>query len=174
VVQMKKVKKRLIVLLVAIIFLFFLFEYKPQPTEFVTNRTFITYSDLFFNYEITKYPSRVEVVKAEPVKEKITIGLSVDPWNLDFGIIPEGKNFGTRFINLANFKQKDAKISFKVYGNISPFVKFGKNDLILRANENLTVEVSFHAEGAKIGNYSGEIDVVVQRPKYDFLYMFWK
>jgi hypothetical protein len=81
---------------------------------------------------------------------------------------------GTRFINLANFKEKDAKISFKVYGNISPFVKFNKNDFILHPNENLTVEVSFHAEGVKIGNYSGEIDVVVQRPKYDFLYALWK
>jgi hypothetical protein len=171
---MKEVKKRLIVVIAALILLLLLFEYKPQPTEFVTNKTFVTYSDLFFNYEISKYPSRVEIAKAEPAKEKITIGLTVDPWNLDFGIIPEGKNFGTRFINLANLKEKDAKINFKVYGNISPFVKFSKNNFILHPNENLTVEVSFHAEGAKIGNYFGEIDVVVQRPKYDFLYAFWR
>ena len=171
---MKGLKKRLIALIVALILLLLLLEYKPQPTEFVTNKTFTTYSDLFFNYEISKYPSRVEIAKAELAKEKITIGLTVDPWNLDFGMIPEGKNFGTRFINLANLKEKDAKISFKVYGNISPFVKFNKNDFILHPNENLTVEVSFHAEGAKIGNYSGEIDVIVQRPKYDFLYAFWR
>jgi len=170
---MKEGEKRLIALIIALLLLLLLLG-KPQPTEFVTNKTFTTYSDLFFNYEISKYPSRVEIAKAEPAKEKITIGLTVDPWNLDFGIIPEGKNFGTRFINLANLKEKDAKISFKVYGNISPFVKFNKNNFILHPNENLTVEVSFHAEGAKIGNYSGEIDVIVQRPKYDFLYVFWK
>lgn len=102
------------------------------------------------------------------------IGVVVDPWNLNFGIIPVGKNFGTRFIDLENPTDKDVKINFKVYGNISPFVNFTKNDFILHKKEKITIEVKFYAEQAKIGNYSGEIDVIIQKPKYDFIYDFWR
>ena len=127
-----------------------------------------------FKYEITRYPSGAEVVAAQPVEEKITVGVVVDPWNLHFGVIPAGDNFGTRFIDLTNLRERGAKISLKVYGNISPFVEFSKNDFILHKNENVTVAVNFYAKSAKIGNYSGEIDVIVQRPRYDFLYALWK
>jgi hypothetical protein len=167
-------KKKWVIIALMMIFLVLFLKYRPSSVELVENRTFVTYSDLFFSYEITKYPSSVEIVEAKPAQEKLTIGLTVDPWNLNFGIIPEGKNFGTRFISLSNLKEKDAKVSFKVYGNISPFVKFSNNNFLLHPNESLTIKVNFYAEGAKIGNYSGEIDVIVQRPKYDFLYNLWR
>jgi hypothetical protein len=128
---------------------------------------------LLFNYETTKYPSSAEVSSVLPTSDKLTIGVVVDPWNLNFGIIPAGKNYGTRFIDLTNMQEKDSKVSFKVYGNISPFVTFSKNDFILHSSENVTVEVHFLAESANVGNYTGEIDVVIQRPKYDFVYNIW-
>lgn len=167
-----KIKVSLLGLAIAVLLLIFLISYQPKPKEFVTNRTFETYSDLFFNYEITKYPSSGEVSTVQPTQERLTLGVTIDPWNLNFGVIPAGNNFGTRFINLVN-KKENAKISFKVYGNISPFVNFSKNDFILHSKENVTVEVNFYTASAKVGNYSGEIDVIVQRPKYDFLYSFW-
>lgn len=153
--------------------LVFLMNYQKQE-GFVTNRTFETRSDIFFNYEITRYPSNTEISIAKPTQEKYTIGVVIDPWNLNFGIIPAGDNFGTRFIDLTNLKEKDVKIYFKVYGNISPFVNFSKNNFILRPKENITVETHFYASSAEVGNYSGEIDVIAQRPKYDFLYIFWR
>ncbi|MEM5829352.1 MAG: hypothetical protein QW040_00065 [Candidatus Aenigmatarchaeota archaeon] len=145
-----------------------------QPKGLVENRTFEKYYDLFFTYEITRYPTSAQVLPAQPNHEKLTLGVVVDPWNLNFGIVPAGKNFVTRFVDLTNLKEKDAKIMVRVYGNISPFVNFTKNNFILKPNENAMIEVKFYAEKAEIGNYSGEIDVVVQRPRYDFLYYFWK
>jgi len=170
-----KEKKKIILVSLAFFVLFLILTNLPyEPKGFVANRTFETHSDLFFNYEIIRYPSRVEVSEVISSQEKLTLGVVVDPWNLNFGIIPAGKNFATRFIDLANLREKDAKVSFKVYGNISPLVNFTKNDFILKPNESATIEVKFYAESAKIGNYSGEIDVIVQRPKYEFLYVLWK
>ncbi|MEM7825063.1 MAG: hypothetical protein QXO27_03780 [Candidatus Aenigmatarchaeota archaeon] len=163
----------LFIIIVFGILLAVLISYQPQPKEFVTNRTFETRSDLFFYYEITKYPSSAEVLPIQLTQERLTIGVVLDPWNLNFGTIPAGNNFGTRFINLVNKKENDVKIRLKVYGNITPFVNFSKNNFILLPKENVTLEVHFYAATAKIGNYSGEIDIVAQRPKYGFLYSFW-
>lgn len=170
---MRKIKLALLVLLLLALF-FFTTNLPYQPKGFVRNRTFEKHSDLFFDYEITRYPSAAQVSPFQPNQEKLTLGVVVDPWNLNFGIIPKGNNFATRFIDLVNLREKDARIFFKVYGNISPFINFTKNNFILKPNESITVEVNFFAEKAEIGNYSGEIDVIVQRPKYDFLYSFWK
>lgn len=170
-----KIRTRVVVVIILVV-LFFLLIFsmssQPHPKEFATNRTFETRSDLFFNYEITRYPSNTEISVAKPTQEKYILGVVIDPWNLDFGIIPAGDNFGTRFIDLTNLKEKDVKIYFKVYGNISAFVNFSKNNFILRPEENITVETHFYASSAEVGNYSGEIDVIAQRPKYDFLYSF--
>jgi len=159
-----------------VIFLLFIFliSYKPEPKEFVTNRTFLSYSDLLFNYEVSKYPSSVQVSSVKPTQEKITLGVVTDPWNLNFGIIPAGNNSVKRLIDLVNKKGKDAKVNLKAYGSISPFVIFSKNNFFLHPKENISVGIDFYAASAKIGNYSGEIDVIVQRPKYDFLYNFWR
>jgi hypothetical protein len=160
-------------ILAAIPVINFLINYQYEPKGMVANRTFISYSDLFFEYEITRYPSSVEVAPVQE-QEKLLLGISADPWNLNFGIIPAGKNFGKRFVSLVNLKEKDVKIVLKAWGNISSFVKFNKNNFILHPKENVTVEVGFYAEGAEVGNYTGVIDVVVQKPKYDFIYSFWR
>jgi hypothetical protein len=148
--------------------------YQQQPKELAVDKSFVTYSDLLFNYEITKYPSGAEISVTEPLQERLTVGVVVDPWNLKFGVIPAGNNFGTRFIDLSNLKEKEVKVSFKVYGNITPFVKFDENDFMLQPKENITVKVNFYTASAEVGNYSGEIDVIIQRPQYDFVYSFWR
>lgn len=174
-----KIKKRnfkpLIVVLAAIVMSFFIISsYQPQSKEFVSNMTFVKYSDLFFNYEVTKYPSNAEVSILQPTQEKMNIGVAVDPWSLNFGIIPEGKNFGSKSVDIGNLENKDSKVIFKIYGNITPFVNFTKNNFILHSNESTTIEIQFHTDLAAVGNYSGEIDVIIQKPKYNFIYSLWR
>ena len=138
------------------------------PVTFVTNRTVLTYSDTLYNYEVIEYPTAGGVSSVPVNQEKMTIGMVVDPWNLNFGIVPSGNNYGTRFIDLQNVKAEDAKVGFRVYGNIAPYVNFTMNDFILHGNENVTVQAHFYAASASVGNYTGQIDVIVQRPKYPF------
>ncbi|MEM3393687.1 MAG: hypothetical protein QXY79_01405 [Candidatus Methanomethylicia archaeon] len=169
-------KKKTLLLFISIllILLILLTNFPYQPRGLIENRTFEKHSDLLFTYEITRYPTSAQVLPNTLNQEKLTLGFVIDPWNLNFGIVPPGQNFVTRFIELTNLKDKNAKILLKVYGNISSFVNFTKNNFILKPNETITVEVNFYAEKVEIGNYSGEIDVVVQRPKYDFLHNLWK
>src|SRR4030042_3251685 len=107
--------------LVLIIFMasaaIFLLNNKTQE-ESVINKTVLAYSDLFFDYEVTKYESGAEVTGIYPSNKNLTLGVVVDPWNIEFGSIPTGNNTGTRFISLENLKEKESKVSFKVYGNI--------------------------------------------------------
>jgi hypothetical protein len=168
---MKRIVAATVMVLVAVVVIL-LNNHKTVPKLFVANMTFETRSDLFYAYEITRYPTSVEVAPIKP-EENVTVGVVVDPWNLKFGIVPAGNNFATRFVDLANLREKPAKVMFYVYGNISPFVNFSRSELLLEAGRNVTVEVKFYASRATIGNYTGEIQVVVQRPKYDFLYAFW-
>jgi len=96
-------------------------------------------SGLFFTYEATRYPSNVNIT--EPIEGNITIGVVVDPWNLNFGMIPTGGNFGKRILILTNQQEKNVRVSLKAYGNIKPMVEFEKNDFLsLELREKLKSE----------------------------------
>jgi hypothetical protein len=173
-IKNKKIKNKLLLgLIIALIILVAAFvvllNCNDTSKQIVSNQTFERKSDLIFNYEITKYPSHVQVSEVDLSKDNVTVGVVIDPWNLDFGIIPIGNNYGTRFVDLSNMKNQSATISFKTYGNITPFVKYSNNDFILSSNDKESVKVIFYATAAPVGNYSGEIDVIVKTVKYDFL-----
>jgi hypothetical protein len=137
---------------------------------FVTGSSFENCTDMFFNDEITKYPSFVDVAKFLPSNQSLALGLVLDPWNLNFGTVPAGDNYVTRFIDLSNLKDKPVKITMASYGNLSGRVQFGKNDFILGPGEKTTVEVRAYATNATVGNYTGQIDIFVKKPKVRFLY----
>ncbi len=151
--------------------LFFLFyEKSPSPKNFVSNQTFEKSENLFFEYEILRYPTSVNLIEPSPQKN-VSIGVVVDPWNLKFGTIPTGGNYVRRYVVLKNLQEKKAKIEFKVFGDISPLVSFSSNNFLLSEDENITITVFLNTtKTTPPGNYSGEIDVVTKRPKYDFLY----
>jgi hypothetical protein len=172
--KIKKLVIILVIILLALIGAILSLSGPGAPREFVTNRTFETWENLFLSYEIIRYPSHVEIIKQPELgKSNITVGVVVDPWNLNFGVIPTGGSRGRRFLILTNLKEKEAKIKLRAYGNISSMIGFGKNDFTLNKNENITVDVFLYtSETTLLGNYSGEIDVIISRPKYDFLYNF--
>lgn len=164
-------KKILLVLLVLLVILlgFLISEFSSTPKEFVTELTTSRSEDLFFTYEITKYPSYVEIVQYRPESD-ILIGVSVDPWDLNFGILSNVTR-GRKYLILSNLEGENAKISLKSYGNISSMITFEKNDFIIHKNENMTITVFIKPlDTTKPGNYTGEVDVIAKIPKYDFMY----
>lgn len=173
-----KGKIMVLILIILVSFLFFslykgyfsFYKGYSSPKNFVSNQTFERSEDTFFKYEILKYPTDVEIIKPEPRKQT-SIGIVVDPYNLRFGRIPTGGNSVNRYVVLVNLQEKKAKVEFNVFGDISPMVSFSDNNFLLNAYENVTVTVLLSTtETTPPGNYSGEIDVVTKRPKYDFLY----
>jgi len=152
-------------IIVLIIFLYFLELQEPlEPKEIVNEKTILNYSSLFFNYKIIRYPTRVEVIKPE---ENINVGVVTDPWNLNFGYIPGNGSSVKRYIGILNEDKKYSTVKLKAYGNISSLINFSKNDFVL--NESAAVEVILNTTFAEIGNYTGEIDIIIKVPKYDFL-----
>ncbi|MEM7825823.1 MAG: hypothetical protein QW412_03120 [Candidatus Aenigmatarchaeota archaeon] len=159
--------KLLILVLILIVFII-LFLGKPEPKNFVENMTYEKTSDLFFTYEITKYPSNVEIIPQE--EKKIKVGLVVDYWNLNFGIIPTGGSYGRRQVMISNSEKEKVRVYFKVYGSIKPLISFSKENFILLPGQNETITVFLNTtKETKPGNYSGQIDVIIKKSKFSFI-----
>jgi hypothetical protein len=167
---MKNIQTRILFLLVlvaAIVIL--LFAANPERAEFVKNMTSETYNDIFFTYQVTRYESGAEVSNRSG--GSTVVGITVDPWNLKFGIIPTGGSSGRRSMVLSNLQEKAGRVEMQAYGNITPMIEFEKNNFMLQKNESVKIEITFKtAASTAPGNYTGEIDVVIKKPRYDFLY----
>jgi hypothetical protein len=152
----------------------YMLNYIPRPTDFVTDMQFNAYSNLFYTYEVVRYPTDVEVTANEPDQDRLGVGVVVDSWNLKFGSIPVGGS-STRFMELANLGQEDAKVILRAYGNVSRYVGFSRNNFILYPKDNVTIRIIFHPDpdADTTGNYTGEIDRIIKIPKYGFLYHIW-
>jgi hypothetical protein len=146
---------------------------KEEVTTFVTERTVSTTEDLLFNYDTIKYPSSAQVVAPIINNTTVQLGMNIDPTGINFGIIPGNGSFSKRFVNLTNTEDKDVKVFIETLGPIEPYVNFSMNDFVLRGKEKVVVKVYFYTTEAAIGNYSGEIDIITKKPKYDFAYLFW-
>ena len=157
--------KKIYFLIISIIFLVLILAGMQRPA-LSAEKLFA--SNLLFNYEIKSYPSSAEVTPSIPGKN-ISIGVDISPDNLNFGIIPGNGSISRRFLNLTNLQDKDAKVYLAAIGSIKPFVGFDKNDFIIKSNEKIDITVYFNTTNADIGNYSGDIYLVVERSKYDFL-----
>jgi hypothetical protein len=121
---------------------------------------FETKDFLIFSEEITRYPSKMEVL------ENLTkIGVSTDVDKIDFGRIAKGMKV-RKLINVYNKNPFKVKVYIKPYGNISYVINTTEN-FILNSFEgrNVTIE----AIGKEVGNFSGEISVIVRKPKFDWL-----
>jgi len=134
-----------------------------EPGVFVENRTVLTKSDSFYNYEITKYPSKIEIVDLRFKNIGNKIGLSVDSWIFDFGIIPIGGSV-KKTINFESIEDK-SKVKLIAFGNISSMITFSKNNFYLKGNDKVDVLLNI-TESPQLGNYTGEIDIIVQKNKF--------
>ena len=159
-------KEIIIVAIILIIFLFIVNQEPNEPKEFVNVKTVLNYSNVFFNYKIIRYPSSVEIIQPQ---ENVNLGIATDPWNLNFGTIPGNGSYVSRYISVTNLKEKYNKIKLKPYGNITNLLNFSKSDFSLNENESIAVGITLNTGSTEIGNYSGEIDVIIKVPKYDFL-----
>lgn len=139
---------------------------RPDPTIFTEKKETETYSDLFFIYSVTRYPASVEAVHFSGAGTP-TIGINLDTSELNFGVVFAEGSSVRRNINLTSKDEKSSKVKLKAYGNIKPLISFSDNDFVFGGKRG--IDVTLRTDGVAPGNYSGEIDVIVQRSKYDFL-----
>jgi len=171
-IRMRKMVKGLILILLVLISLPFIYEINfyneiKGREDFVNNMTTEKNDGLFFVYETVRCPSNVEIIKLEN-KSNITLGMTNDPWNLNFGVIPVGIE-SRRFINLANKNEEIFKVEIHAYGNISPIVSFDRNNFILHKGEEMKVTTLLNSSLSNgTGKFMGEIDIFSRRAKIPF------
>jgi hypothetical protein len=146
-----------------------LFLKPPIPSGRVDNITSVTRNSLYFDYEITQIPTGVEVTDYIGYSD-IEIGVNTDPWNLKFGIIPRGGNFGTREVTLENTEDEPAKVNLYVKGNITPLIVFDEEEFVLAPNEEHTFQVKLMTgTDTALGDYEGQIDIIVKRYRFKLM-----
>jgi len=123
-------------------------------------------SDLFFNYEISRYPTGGEIVAVDILGENISVGLVTDPWNLNFGTIPSNGSYAKRSIVLSNSGELATRINFRVFGDIFPLISFSKDNFVINTGEQVNIDIYFFSNNTEAGNYSGEIQIISRRPKF--------
>lgn len=167
---MTKLYTALMVIILVIAFGFIVFSPRIETREIITSQETVKTSDLLFNYETVKYPTGVTVYEPNAT-DRLSVGIVSDKDNLKFGVIPGNGSYVKRYVNLTNREDK-AKVFLEAYGDIKPFISFGRNNIIINTDETIMVDVLMNTKGAEFKEYTGEIDVIVQMPKFDFLYNF--
>lgn len=119
---------------------------------------------ILFKRETTKYPARIFVTEH---LEKL--GVSIDPHELHFGRVAPNMSVRKR-LNVHNGYDLPVKVNLVARGNISAMLSFEPRDFILQPNQSQEVEVK--AVARTVGNYTGEVHVVVNLPKYGWLTSF--
>jgi len=146
------------------------FEYNinslpPAPSEYASEITQVDNNNFIYKEKIIRYPAKGAVIPYV-LNETLKVGLSVDKDKLDFGLIPQGLSVN----KVVEFKNNDygpAKVLVATYGNIKPFVNTEKS-FVIAAGDNRSLNIVMNA--SVIGQYSGEIDVVMRVPRYESLY----
>lgn len=155
----------LIIAMAAIVLFISFLQEPPEPTYFVDNKTVSNYSTPFFDYEIVRYPSNVEI----RLGSDVVLGFVTEPWNLNFGIIPGNGSYSTRSIEIKNKEEKNIEIILKSYGNISDLIGFSQNNFMLEPQKVASVDITLYSRDFGNGNYTGEIDLIAKKPIYNFL-----
>ncbi len=137
---------------------------KESPKNFVDNITVVAKSDIFYDYKITKYPSNVQIVDLGVENTGNKIGIAIEPWMFDFGLIPIGENSVEKSIIFEVSEGDEAKVEIKVFGNISEMISFSKNNFYPKGDDNVSIFLNI-TKNTKPGNYTGEIDVIIQKEK---------
>ncbi|MBW6461426.1 MAG: hypothetical protein K0B07_00030 [DPANN group archaeon] len=160
----------IIMLAVLIVSLFAIVFHTPsfESDNPVKNHTVLYEEGMFYTYEINKYPTSVEISDID--ERNLSVGFSLETSSLNFGVVPTGGNMGKRFLTLKNTQDSKAKMMFVVYGGISPLIKFNDNEFYLLPEVLKDIEIVLETkQDTMVGNYSGEINIVVKRSKYEFL-----
>lgn len=166
----KSGKCLIIALIAALLAVCLIFASQPpsSPRTLAKNQTLDSYENALFKYEINRYPANAEVSNVS--RENLSIGFSIDPWNLNFGIVPTDGSYGRRFITLKNSEADDVIIQLRSNGDIVPFVEFNRNDFVLKKGDSAPIEIVFRTKkDTPVGKYDGEIDVIIRQPKYGIL-----
>ena len=134
---------------------------RPDISAIVTEKSAEARSDIFFTYVTTRYPAKVEIIDPQNKETNFTLGISVESTILNFGSVLGKGGTVKKQINLTTRDGLSSKVSVRTYGNIVPLLRIDSSEFILRSQG--TIAVTMDTMDYPEGNYTGEVDVVIQR-----------
>jgi hypothetical protein len=120
--------------------------------------------------KLVTYDLKVNVTDLRVNNSKILIGISGDPYEMNFGTLPENLSV-KKFLDLKNNEKIEALIKLSIDGNISDFIEISDTNFILKNGEEKQVEIFFNGTARK-GFYEGNLSIEILTPKYIFLAPF--
>ncbi|MFH1834962.1 MAG: hypothetical protein ABH851_02105 [Methanobacteriota archaeon] len=132
-----------------------------DPGDYVENITVTDGGNLLFKEKIMRYPSKIGVVTFE-VGKNIRMGFATQPNELNFGLLSQGMS-AHKFIELQNNEVYPTKIHVVPYGGVKDFVVLNEKEVVLEPGEKKSVQITMNA--TEVGEYVGEIDLVIRTPK---------
>lgn len=118
-----------------------------------------TFTGLFVSESIARYPVMVEVVPYD----EAAIGIALDDYELDFGILSQGM-VARKTVNLDNHGVP-VRVRAWVEGNISGMAGLSRDDFILKSPGSIEVRL----EASEPGNYTGTLFISTSRPNYRWM-----
>ncbi|HIE34562.1 MAG TPA: hypothetical protein EYP86_05425 [Candidatus Altiarchaeales archaeon] len=156
------------IIIISFILIFFsmLTEEFPEPDNIVDKQGTLRYDTTLFKVYIVRYPVQGTIVPFTVENKTLKIGISADRDKLNFGVLPQTLSV-RKFLNLKNREDSKARICVRTYGTIRDFVNITEDTFILEKEEYREVQLTF--SGDRVGNYTGEIDVITKKMRYDFM-----
>ncbi len=134
--------------------------FRSLPKQLSDEPSVVVRDFLVFTEEITSYPAKVTFIKNSK-----RIGISSDVDKIDFGIVATGTKVRKK-IFLFNNNPCSVRVYIIPRGSIAEVVE-AERSFTLRPFENKTVELT--AFSLKEGNYTGEIEVLIRKPRFGWL-----
>ena len=160
--------KIIITLVIIVVILLLLFQ--SAITGLIISQENNDDQNMFFIYKKFRYTSNVTIVHAV---SEIAIGVSTDKDNLNFGIVPTGGSYSTRFIDITNEEDLPVKVVLESFGDILPLVEIKNPIYILQPGDSVKVEVILKTTNeTETGNYYGGIEILTVMPKNSFIAPF--
>lgn len=141
----------------------------PAPSELVKSRNIEESESYLFYTKLDRIPMRGNITPFIMVNKTLPIGIAAQTDEFNWGRVPEGVEV-VKFLEIGNRRGRDGKVNIMVYGDIRPYIKVGSEEFIIKNGTKEEIQISF--EGNASGSYSGEVDVLVRIPKYDFVVPF--
>lgn len=112
-----------------------------------------------FREEKTQFNMSAQVINVTGPNTKI--GFATQTYEMNFGRIPIGGK-STKFIDVSNPTNKDAKIKISFDGNITPYIHYSHEELMIDPKDSMQIKITFIAE--EMGNYTGQANIITYTP----------
>jgi hypothetical protein len=151
-----------VLVVIALLSLLILLSHKllSPRTEYARQMEIELRDWLLFTEEITRYPTRINVTA-----NLTRLGVSTDIDKIDFGIVPLGVRV-RKELSLVNHNPVRVKVRVRVRGPMGEFVHVA-DEFVMDPGEARTLMLA--AQPTQVGSWEGEIEVVVRKPRWEWL-----